>query len=501
MTWDLFGQLFTAQLGLWWIIWPGILLGIVVGFLPGFNAENTLIMLLPLTLAMPVEHAFAFMTSLYCATHLGGGIPAILVRIPGTPGAAATTLDGYPLTQQGRGQFALVLSFVASVFSGLIACLVTVALLPVLSTMGLYLRSVEMVVVMLFGLTLIAVIAAKDVLKGLIAGLFGLMIGMIGSDHIYNTPRATFGFLELYEGVPLVPALIGLFAVGEALMMVERRLIVGADVRERTTGRNWTQTLEALRYSVKRWWHIVWTGLVGLIIGIVPGAGASIASFVAYQQSRMWSKEPERYGTGHPDGVIAAEGGNNGVCSGTLVPMMALGVPGGSTSAVMMIVLQYHGMNMGPQLFSENPQLAYGVFVGMLLSYFFMIFTILPLARYMSRIVLIETTYLVPVIILVTVVAAFSERQYVFDMGVAVVFGIIGYIAHKTQYHVAAILIGVILGPIFERYLVRALRLSEGDPRILFSSTVGNALWALLVLSLLYPAFRAWRRKRGQAPA
>jgi putative tricarboxylic transport membrane protein len=283
--------------------------------------------------------------------------------------------------------------------------------------------------------------------------------------------------------------------------MVERRLIVGAEARGGTTGRNWGQTVEALRYSVKRWWHIVWTGLVGLVIGIVPGAGASIASFVAYQQSRMWSKEPERYGTGHPDGVIAAEGGNNGVCSGTLVPMMALGVPGGSTAAVMMIVLQYHGMNMGPQLFSENPQLAYGVFVGMLLSYFFMIFTILPLARYMSRIVLIETTYLVPIIILVTVVAAFSERQYVFDMGVAVVFGIIGYIAHKTQYHVAAILIGVILGPIFERYLVRALRLSEGDPRILFSSTVGNALWTLLVLSLLYPAFRAWRRKRTGAPA
>ncbi|MEO7741626.1 MAG: tripartite tricarboxylate transporter permease [Usitatibacter sp.] len=500
MTWDLLGQLFTAQLGLWWIIWPGILLGIVVGFLPGFNAENTLIMLLPLTLAMPVEHAFAFMTSLYCATHLGGGIPAILVRIPGTPGAAATTLDGYPLTLQGRGQFALVLSFVASVFSGLVACLVTLAILPLLSEMGLHLRSVEMVVVMLFGLTLIAVIAAKDVLKGLIAGLFGLMIGMIGTDHIYNTPRATFGFLELYDGVPLVPALIGLFAIGEALVMAERKLIVGDVSRQRAAGHDWGQTIEALRFAVTRWWHIVWTGLVGLAIGIVPGAGASIASFVAYQQSRMWSKHPEKYGTGEPDGLIAAEGGNNGVCSGTLVPMMALGVPGGSTAAVMMIVLQYHGMTMGPTLFSQNPGLAYGVFVGMFLSYFFMIFTILPLARYMSRIVLIETTYLVPVIILVTVVAAFSERHYVFDMGVAIAFGIIGYIAHKTDYHVAAILIGVVLGPLFEKFVVRALRISEGDPRVFFSSTIANTLWTLLVLSLLYPAIRAWRRRRKGVP-
>jgi putative tricarboxylic transport membrane protein len=246
---------------------------------------------------------------------------------------------------------------------------------------------------------------------------------------------------------------------------------------------------------------VFWTGMVGLVIGIVPGAGASIASFVAYQQSRMWSKHPETYGTGEPDGVIAAEGGNNGVCSGTLVPMMALGVPGGSTAAVMMIVLQYHGMVMGPQLFTDDPELAYGVFVGMLLSYLFMILTIFPLARYMSRVVLIETTYLVPIIILVTVVAAFSERQYMFDMGVAIVFGLIGYIANKTDFHVAAILIGVILGPIFENYLVRAMRLSEGDPRILFSSTLGNILWGFLVLSLLFPAFRAWLKKRKAAAA
>ena len=192
------------------------------------------------------------------------------------------------------------------------------------------------------------------------------MIGMIGTDHIYNTPRATFGFLELYDGVPLVPALIGLFAVAEALMMIEREAHRRRGRAARAARRHdWAQTVEALRYSVKHWWHIVWTALVGLVIGIVPGAGASIASFVAYQQSRMWSKHPETYGTGEPDGVIAAEGGNNGVCSGTLVPMMALGVPGGSTAAVMMIVLQYHGMVMGPQLFTHNPQLAYGVFVGM----------------------------------------------------------------------------------------------------------------------------------------
>ena len=500
MSAQLLFDLFATQFGLWWIILPAMLLGIIVGILPGFSPQNTLIMLLPLTLAVPVEQAFAFMVALYCANHLSGGIPAILVKIPGSGGAAATTLDGYPMTQKGQAQQALVLCFTASVFGGLITTLATIALLPWLSKLGLYLRSVEMVVVMLFGLTLIAVIAARDTLKGLIAGLFGLLIGVIGTDNVYNAPRATFGFLELYDGVPLVPALIGLFAISEALVMLEDKLIVSKEGRARAMRTQWADTLEGLKISAQKWWHIVWTAFVGLFIGIVPGAGASIAAFVAYQQSRMWSKTPELYGTGIPEGVIAPEAANNGVTSGTLVPMMALGVPGGSTAAVMMIVLQYHGMTMGPRLFTENPALAYGVFVSMAVAYIFMIFTILPLAKYMARIVLIETRYLVPIIVLVTTVAAFAERQYLFDMGLALVFGVIGYIAHKTHYHVTAILIGVILGPLFEQYLVRSLRLSQGDPMILFSSATGNVLWSFLVLSLALPALRAWIRWKRQQP-
>jgi putative tricarboxylic transport membrane protein len=497
LTWEfLLGQ-FAAQFGLWWIILPAILLGIVVGILPGFSPQNTLIMLLPLTLAVPVEQAMAFMISLYCANHLAGGIPAILVKIPGSGGAAATTLDGYPMTQKGQAQQALVLCFTASVFGGLITTFATIALLPWLSQIGLYLRSVEMVVVMLFGLTLIAVIAGKDPVKALIAGFFGLLIGVIGTDHIYNTPRATFGFLELYDGVPLVPALIGLFAISEALVMIEEKMIVDQAGRERAMQARWADTLEGLRLSLQKWWHIVWTSFIGLFIGITPGAGASIASFVAYQQSRLWSKHPERYGTGIPEGVIAPEAANNGVTSGTLVPTLALGVPGGTTAAVMMVVLQYHGMVMGPRLFATNPEVAYGVFVSMAVAYLFMLFTILPLARYMSRVVLIETTYLAPIIILVTIVAAFGERQYLFDMGLALVFGVIGYLAHKTNYHVTAILIGILLGPLFEQYLVRALRISQGDLSVLFSSTLGNILWGLLVLSLVLPLWRSYARSRN----
>ncbi|MDI7259115.1 MAG: tripartite tricarboxylate transporter permease [Thermodesulfobacteriota bacterium] len=418
MGWDskLLFDLVTTAFGWWYIIIPAVILGTIVGAVPGFTAANTLILLLPLTLSMKIELAMVFMVSLYCATQLSGGIPAILVNIPGTGGAAATTLDGYMMTKKGKAQQALVLCFASSVFGGLITSVAVVIALPYLAQIIFYVRSVEMVVVMLFGLTLIAVVAAEDMLKGLIAGFFGLLIGAIGADQVFSTPRATFGFLELYEGVPLVPALIGLFAISEALTMIDQETILTEEGQEKAVKARWADTIEGLVISVRQWWLITWTAFVGLIIGIIPGAGASIAAFVAYQQTRTFSKTPELFGTGIPEGVLAPESANNGVTSGTLVPLMAIGVPGGSTSAVMMVVLQYQGIVLGPRLFIQNPELAYGVFISMVVAYIFMIPTILPLARYLSRVTLIPTQYLAPLIIGFTIIGSFAPREYIFDI-------------------------------------------------------------------------------------
>jgi putative tricarboxylic transport membrane protein len=496
---DFFWQLFGHSLGLWWVILPAVLLGIIMGAIPGFAAHNTIIILLPFTLVVDVEVGMTFMIALYCATHLGGGIPAILVNIPGTGGAAATTLDGHPMAQQGRAQQALVLCFFASVFGGLITSIITLFAMPYLARVGYYMHSVEMVVVMLFGLTLIAVIAAQDTLKGLIAGFFGLILGAMGADHIYAAPRGTFGFLELFDGVPLIPALIGLFALSEAFVMIEQETILSRAGQERMQKATWPEAVKGLLEALKHWWHVVWTSIIGLVIGVTPGAGASIAAFVAYQFSRVFSKEPEKYGTGHPAGVIAPEAANNGVTSGTLVPLLALGIPGGSTAAVMLIVLQYHGVPLGPRLFIESPLLAYGIFMSMVVAYIFMIPTILPMARYMSRVTLVPTKFLAPLITTFVIVGAFAPREYLFDMWLALAFGLIGYIARKTGYHVAAILIGVILGPLVEQSYLRALRIGGGDPLVLFSSTLGNILWALLFISIAMPYLNAWRKRRGPA--
>ena len=243
-------------------------------------------------------------------------------------------------------------------------------------------------------------------------------------------------------------------------------------------------TLEGIRDTLVRWKHVVWTGMLGLVIGVIPGAGAAIASFVAYQQSRIFSKTPELYGTGHVEGLIAPESANNGVTSGTLIPLLIIGVPGGATAAIMAVVLEYHGVQFGPDLFESNPLVGYGPFVAMAITYVLLGLLILPLTRYFSNVLVVPTIYIAPIIIAFTLVGSFVPRAYVFDMGVAIVFGIIGYIARKTGYHVAAILIGVILGPLLENFFLRALRISQGDLMTLFSSNIGNVLWVLLIASL-----------------
>jgi putative tricarboxylic transport membrane protein len=488
----LFFSLFGTTLGYWWVILPATVLGIIVGAVPGFSAANTIIILLPLTLSMSPEVGMIFMTAIYTASRLGAGIPAILVNIPGTAGAAATPLDGYPMAIQGRGQQALAISFTASVLGGLLTTLLALLLIPWLSQVAFHLHSVEMIVVMLFGISLIATISAEDTIKGLVAGLFGLMIGYIGADVVYEAPRGTFGFLELYDKVPLIPALVGLFAISEAFVVIERRIVLSDSAIANSPVPGWDATFEGVRETLKRWFHVVWTAILGLVIGVIPGAGAAIASFVAYQQSKLFSKTPEKYGTGHIEGLIAPESANNGVTAGTLIPLLIIGVPGGATAAIMAVVLEYHGVQFGPDLFESNPLVGYGPFVAMTITYILLGLLILPLTRYFSNVMIVPTIYMAPIIIAFTLVGSFVPRAYVFDMGVAIVFGIIGYIARKTGYHVAAILIGVILGPLLENFFLRALRISQGDLMTLFSSNIGNVLWVLLLSSIFASPVKSW---------
>jgi putative tricarboxylic transport membrane protein len=488
-------------LSYWWLIIPTVFFGLIIGAIPGLTAQNTLIMLLPLTLAMDTDMALIFMVALYSASASGGGVTSILMNIPGTPAAAATVLDGYPMAKQGRAQFALTISFCASALGGLLTSVAAVVLLPFLGRAGLYVNSVEMVVFILIGLALIAGIAADDMLKSLFCGFLGLLLGAVGTDFIYSAPRATFGFLELYEGIPPIAALVGVFAISETMIMIERQTVVTGEGREIALNAGWSEIFEGIWYCLSNWVRMVCMAGLGLFVGIIPGAGAGIAAFVAYHQSRLYSKHPELYGTGFPEGVLAPETANNASTSGTLIPAVAIGIPGGVTAAVMLIVLQYHGITPGPRLFQDRPDVVYSLFLGMTVAYVFMTLTIVPCARYFARITLVPTKLLVPIILCFVMVGAFAPRNYTFDMSIAIIFGVIGYIARKSGYHVVALLIGIILGPLLEQNLLRALRISQGDLTVLFMSPLGNILWAILAVTLIMPALRHRRVKRTRSMA
>ena len=487
-----------ALVGYWWLVPVGVAVGIFIGAVPGFSSTNILIMLLPLTLGMESGPAMAFMVSVYSGSHMGGSIPAILFNVPGTGAAAATCFDGYPMTQQGRGQEALAIAFFASAIGGLMTTLITWGCLPYLSRIVYYFGSIENFVIILFGVALIGQITGGNQFKGLIAGFVGLLIGAIGYDHVYSVPRATFGIVELFDGVPRISAIVGLFAISEAFRMIEKDTVIDTSRLQSVLKEGWQGTWRGCINSIKHFGAVVRSAFIGFIIGVIPGAGATIGSFVSYQQAVTLSKNKEEFGKGSVEGVIAAEAANNGVTSGSLIPLLTLGIPGGGTAAVMMVVLQAHGVPMGPRLFQVMPQLAYGVVVAMLVAYIFMVVMGLPLAKSLAKMSLISTKILVPVIISFTLVGAFVERRYIFDMWLALGFGVLGYILKQTGYSPHALLLGVILGPMAEQYFLRALLLGNENPMILFSRPLANALWVLLAISVFSPIVLAKMRRRKQ---
>lgn len=476
---------FSEIINWWWLIPIGAIIGVFVGSVPGFSATNTLIILLPLTLSMQTVPALGFMASVYSGSHMGGSIPAILFNVPGTGSAAATTLDGYPMAQQGKGQQALVIAILSSCIGGLVTSFATLFTLPYLRRIVYLFGSIESFIVILFGLTLIAQIAGKNPLKGFIAGMFGLLLGSVGYDHVYSVPRATFGQLELFDGMPRIAAIVGLFALSEALIMIEKETIVETKLEE--IKGYWSDTLEGISVTFKHFISVVRSGFIGWLIGIIPGAGATIGSFVSYQQAYNLSDKKETFGKGNPEGVIAAEAANNGLTSGSLIPLFALGIPGGGTAAVMLIVLQSHGVPVGPRMFQTSPEMAYSVITAMVVAYMCLIFIGLPLSKVLAKFVIIPTNILAPTILSFVLVGAFVERGFYFDMKLAVFFGVLGYIMKKTGYPTHSVLLGVILGPLAEQFFLRGLMLGNGNPAIFFSKPIGNLLWILLLFSVVVP--------------
>ncbi len=475
-----FGNIFQPNVLL--MIFVGCLGGTVLGALPGLTATMGVALLIPFTFGMPLASSIGMLLGIYCGGMYGGSISAILIRTPGTPSAAATVLDGYPMGQKGEANRALTMGLWASVTGGIIGTLIMIFLSPQISKMALEFSTAEFFCLAIFGLSIIVSISGNSIAKGLMSAFFGLLLCTIGSDPISGFPRFIFGRMELYEGPPFIPTLIGLFAISEVLSGVEK-IVKSQKIESKIT--RVTPTLKDYIFCLPT---IIKSGLIGCFIGAIPGAGGDIACFVAYSEAKRSSKHPEKFGTGIIEGIAAPEAANNGCAGGAMIPLLSLGVPGDSVTSIILGAFIMQGLQPGPLMYLEHLGDVYNVFSAMFVAQFVVLIIGMLGMRFFAKIISVDKNILLPCIMILSLVGSYSMRNNIFDVGLAVAFGVIGYLFQKYHFPLSPILLALILGPMAESNLRRTLVISDGNPFVIFTRPICVVL-LVLALGSIFAAF------------
>lgn len=474
------GILFTVDTFVWVIV--GLVLGMIGGALPGVGSALSMAIILPLTLPLSPVNAIILLVSMYSGAMYGGSIAAILVNVPGTGAAAATTFDGYPMSQQGRATEALATSATSSAIAGFFSVLTLLLISPILIEVVLLFGSPEYFLMAILGLAMITVVAQGSIVKGLTAGAFGLALTSIGIAPNYPELRYTFGSLELYDGISFIAALIGMFAIAEMIKLAAQKGgIADADIE---LGGD---LLEGVRNTIRHPVTVVKSGYMGMLIGAIPGAGATVSNFLAYGEAMRSSSDPDSFGKGNPLGVIASEASNNGTIGGSLIPTLSFGIPGSGSTAVLLGGLLMHGLRPGPQLFESELQTTYAVLLALLVGNFFILFVGVGLVTRLGILTRINTHVIIPVIIVLSIVGGYTLRTNWIDVITVLGLGIIGYYMVKYNYSVIAFVLGVVLGPIAEENLVRSLQLSDGSYMIFLTKPLSLVIVVLIFIVLFGP--------------
>lgn len=459
-------------------------LGITIGCLPGLSAAMGVALLLPVTFGMDPATGLIVLGGIYCGAIFGGSISAILIHTPGTPASAATAIEGYKLTLKGQAAKALTVACFASFCGGLLSCISLYFFSPLLAELTMQFKSPEYFWLSIFGLTIIAGVSSRSILKGLMSGILGLLISTIGMDPMEGVERYMFGVSTLYNGVNVTCALIGLFSMSQVLILAEKKIV------ERAKAAKIKDKLTLTKGEVKRIMPtITRSWIIGNILGILPGAGATIACFMGYNEARRFSKHKEEFGTGSIEGVAGSEAANNAVTGGSLIPTLTLGIPGESVTAVLMGGLIIHGLQPGPELFTTYADMTYTFFAGFVLVQFAMLAIGLWGCKIFANIARLSDAILIPSIVVLCVVGSYAINNNIVEVVIMCIFGVIGYLARKFDLNAAAIVLGLILGPIGENGLRRSLMLSDGDPSILFATPLCWMLIALCVVGIFSPLF------------
>ena len=465
----------------------GTVLGILMGCLPGISSTMALAILLPVTYAMSPLAAMVFLMAVFSASVFGGSISAILINIPGTPGAIVTQLEGYAMTKDGRASEALTYSLFSSTIGGIVGLIILMLVAPLVAKAAMQFRSPEFAMTTVFGLTMLAYSTPGSTFRGILSGVIGLLCGMVGFDLVTDVPRFDFGTSALQSGIGLVPLTVGLFGLAEVFRGIEGGV----------KGARKTPKLGALMPSfkkVQRLWKTILRGsALGAIIGAIPAAGSAIAVAVSYAQEQRFSKRGDKFGTGVPEGLAGPEAANNACVGGALVPLMTLGIPGDTMTAVLMGALLIHGLRPGPMLFAERPDFVASIYVALFLALLLTVVFGFLLVRHFVRLMRTPDHILLVVIAMLCVVGSFAIRNNITDVYIMIAFGVIGYIMNRLDIPVAPLAFGLILGPILEENLRRSLIISDGSWLVFIERPIALTMVILSVSALVYPLLQRAR--------
>ncbi|MFS4436611.1 tripartite tricarboxylate transporter permease [Paracoccaceae bacterium GXU_MW_L88] len=465
----------------------GVIAGITVGAMPGLSATMAISVLVPFTFGLEPLVALGLMAGIYNGAMYGGAVPAVLLRIPGTPAAVATSFDGYPMAQKGEGGFALQVAVVSSAFGGIASAFALMLLAPPLSKVTLLFGPAEVFWVAVFGLCSIIFLLGGSVVKGLISACFGVFVSVVGSDPIYGTDRYTFGQLELLDGINIVILLVGLYALPPVIDLLGTPLKTDDANENLGTDPIWRSLPRMFRFW-KTWLR---SSIIGIWIGILPGAGGSMAAFMSYNEARRASKTPETWGKGEPEGVAAAETANNADTASALIPALTLGIPGTAVAAVMLGGLLIHGLQPGPMLFRDNPDIVFGFMWQFLFGAILLIFLGGSLAtNSFAKLLKLPRPLLGSVIIVLMLIGVYSIHGRMFDVYMMLGFGAVGYVMDKLDFPLPPVVLGLILGAFAEENLRLALRIGRGDWTTLFANTTSQVLIALTLAVVFGPTIK-----------
>ncbi|WP_439570276.1 tripartite tricarboxylate transporter permease [Roseovarius mucosus] len=472
----------------------GVVLGTFLGVIPGVGVLAAISMLFPLTYFLEPTTALIMLAGIWYGTSYGGSTASILLNVPGTPANAVTCLDGYPMAQKGRAAMALFMTTVASFVGGSIGIVLLSAFAPLIAGAALAFGSAEYFALMVLGLIAATGIVGDDPLKGLIMVVVGLLLGLVGTDVFSGTARFTLGYLELRDGIALVALAMGLFGVSEVIASVGR-IRPGRFDASTIRIRAMVPTRDEMRRS---WMPMLRGSGVGAFFGALPGTGPSLAAFIAYAVEKRAAREPERFGKGAIEGVMAPESANNSADQTSFIPTLALGIPGSPTMALMLGVLIIHGIAPGPGLMTNEPALFWGLIMSFWIGNILLVLLNVPLIGLWVRLLTIPYPLLFPAVLMFICIGTYSVNNSAFDVMVVMVFGALGYLFRLLSFPPAPLLLGFVLGPLLEEHFRRAMLLSRGDPMTFVERPISSVLLGIAALILIWTLFNAIRRTRPQ---